>query len=121
MSREIRVITRQASTLCLCASDSRAGVFVRDAKEPKPHLAVEARYLVRGMSGSEIRYRMGAIADSEGRALVAPRAIAPSPFPNDTALFPGGFDCNDQPCHSTGWIYRGEIKTTKQSATAIPH
>lgn len=89
------------------------GVFVRDAKEPKLHFAVEARYLIREMSGSETHYRMGTIADSEGRALVATRAITASPFPNDTALFFGGFDCNDQPSHSTGWIYRGEIKITK--------
>jgi len=88
-------------------------VFVRDAKEPKLHFAVEARYLVREMSGAGIHYRMGTIADSVGRALVAARAISPSPFPGDNALFIGGFDCNDQPSHSTGWIYRGKINITK--------
>jgi poly(A) polymerase len=86
------------------------GVFVRDAKEPKLHFAVEARYMIREMTGSEIHYRMGTIADSEGRALVAPRDIVPSPFPNDAALYFGGFDCNDQPSHHTGWIYRGEFR-----------
>ena len=65
-----------------------AGVFIRDAKEPKLYFAREARYMIREMTGSEIRYRLGTIADSEGRALVAPREIAPSPFPNDCrALF----------------------------------
>jgi hypothetical protein len=62
------------------------------------------------MTGSEIRYRLGTITDSEGRALVAPRDIVPSPFPNDAALYFGGFDCNDQPSHHTGWIDRGEFR-----------
>jgi hypothetical protein len=88
------------------------GVFIRDAKEPKLYFAREARYMIREMTGSEIRYRLGTIADSEGRrALVAPREITPSPFPNDAALYFGGFDCNAQPSHNTGWIYRGEFRS----------
>ena len=86
------------------------GVFVRDSKEPKLHFAVEARYMIREMVGSEIHYKMGTIADPEGRALIAPRDIVPSPFPNDAALYFGGFDCNGQPSHHTGWISRGEFR-----------
>ncbi len=45
--------------------------------------------------------------------LVAPRAFAISPFPQDAGatIYLGGFDCNFFPARDTGWIFRAPIET----------
>ena len=68
-------------------------------------------YLVRFPDG---RYDLRQITASAiaGRALVATRSIASSPFPNDggTVYF-AGYDANKAPAHNTAWIFRANLAT----------
>lgn len=79
-------------------------------KNARLAFAAEGRYCVRRVKGAEVRYEMGMVSHPDQPALVAVRAIAVSPFPEDRAraFYFGGFDCNDVPSHDTAWIYRGE-------------
>jgi len=70
-----------------------------------------AWYLVRHFGG---RYDLRQITASPvaGRALVATRSIAVSPFPNDEGtLYFAGYDANKAPAHNTGWIFRASLAT----------
>jgi len=40
--------------------------------------------------------------------LVAVRALAPSPFSGDSAVYMGGYDCNHFDAKDTAWVMRGE-------------
>lgn len=70
-------------------------------------------YLIREGPGA---YR---VAEVNGRwapgrpKLVAPRALAVSPFPEDgsRAVYAGGFDCNFFPARDTAWIFRAPVAT----------
>jgi hypothetical protein len=57
----------------------------------------------------EQRYDLRKIGSSHpltGAALIATRAIAPSPFANDNTIYFAGFDANKRPQHNTAWIFR---------------
>ena len=44
--------------------------------------------------------------------LVAPRTYAASPFKGDSAVYFGGYDCNDVLAPTnTAWIFRGDVRT----------
>ena len=84
------------------------------AKPPKwegRYLAAEARYFIRHARGQNISYEMAEIRDPSNPKMVAVRAIAVSPFPEDhgQAIYFGGPDCNSTDGHNTAWIYRGEV------------
>ena len=86
-------------------------------EEKHMYFAAEARYFIRhaGAPGTpgrgNIHYDVAEVADSKKPTLVAVRAIAASPFVGDRrqALYFAGFDCNYQPSHNTGWVYRGQF------------
>jgi hypothetical protein len=94
---------------------------IESSPSPKPrvffiekkhmYFAAEARYFIRHASRSNIHYEMAEVADSKKPTLVSVRAIAVSPFIGDRgqALYFAGFDCNYQPSHNTGWVYRGQF------------
>jgi hypothetical protein len=63
-------------------------------------------YLVRSPGG---RYDLHRIAADFGHPLVAVRAIAPSPFANDAAIYFGGYAANKAPAHNTAWIARADL------------
>lgn len=68
-------------------------------------------YLVRYPDG---RYDLRQITASHvtGRALVATRSIASSPFPNDGGtLYFAGYDANKASAHNTAWIFRASQAT----------
>jgi len=70
-----------------------------------------AWYLVRYPDG---RYDLRQITASSiaGRALVAMRSIASSPFPDDeSTLYFAGYDANKALAHNTAWIFRASIVT----------
>jgi hypothetical protein len=73
--------------------------------------AAEGRYFVRRVTPGGVRFEIGEIDDPTLPVLVSTRAIVPSPFAAeaDRVLYMGGFDCNFQPSHDTGWIYRAEF------------
>jgi len=52
--------------------------------------------------------------------LVAPRAFAVSPFPEDSGqqVYFGGFDCNFVPACDTAWIFRASIETVLGGASS---
>jgi len=83
-------------------------LFTRE--ETKWYFAAEGRYFVRRATPDGVVYDLHEIVDTSLPTLVGVRAIAVSPFPADKgqALYFGGFDCNSQPSHNTGWIYRAE-------------
>ena len=70
-------------------------------------------YFVRG---SDRRYDLRKIGSSHpltGAPLVATRAIAASPFPNDPdTIYFAGFDANKRPAHNTAWIFRARAIRT---------
>lgn len=70
-------------------------------------------YFVRG---SDRRYDLRKIGSSHpltGAPLVATRAIAASPFPNDAdSVYFAGFDANKRPAHNTAWIFRARAIRT---------
>jgi poly(A) polymerase len=69
-------------------------------------------YLVRHADGRYDLHRIALPARDDRRALVAVRAIAPSPFPGDDgALYFAGYDANKVPAHNTAWIARAGAKT----------
>lgn len=73
-------------------------------------------YLVRYPDG---RYDLRQITASPltGRALVATRSIASSPFPNDAgALYFAGYDANKALAHNTAWIFRASLATVLGAA-----
>jgi hypothetical protein len=94
---------------------------IESSPSPKPrvffvaekhmYFAAEARYFIRHASRGGIHYEVAEIADSKKPTLVSVRAIAGSPFASDRgrALYFAGFDCNYQPSHNTGWVYRGQF------------
>lgn len=70
-------------------------------------------YLIRE---SDRSYRLKQVNGRWGPGkpkLVAPRAFAISPFPEDAGrqVYFGGFDCNFFPALDTAWIFRAPIKT----------
>jgi len=68
-------------------------------------------YLVRHADGRYALRRVALPAPDDGRALVAVRAIAASPFPGDVdALYFAGYDTNKAPAHDTAWIARAGAK-----------
>ena len=75
------------------------------------YFAAEARYFIRHASRGSIHYEVAEVADSRKPTFVSVRAIAVSPFASDRgqALYFAGFDCNYQPSHNTGWVYRGQF------------
>ena len=90
--------------------------------EKHMYFAAEARYLIRhagapggyplvGAGRGNIHYEVAEVADPKKPTLVSVRAIAVSPFAGDRgeALYFAGFDCNYQPSHNTGWVYRGQF------------
>jgi hypothetical protein len=80
-------------------------------EEKHMYFAAEARYFIRHASRGNIHYEVAEVADSKKPTLVSVRAIAVSPFAGDRgeALYFAGFDCNYQPSHNTGWVYRGQF------------
>jgi hypothetical protein len=80
-------------------------------EEKHMYFAAEARYFIRHASRGSIHYEVAEVADSKKPTLVSVRAIAVSPFASDRgrALYFAGYDCNYQPSHNTGWIYRGQF------------
>jgi hypothetical protein len=74
------------------------------------YYAAEGRYFIRHATENGISFELGEVADPSLPTLVSVRTIAISPFSADLGrvLYFGGFDCNSQPSHNTGWIYRGE-------------
>lgn len=75
------------------------------------YYAAEGRYFIRHATEKGIAFEVAEVADPGLPTLVAVRTIAVSPFPADQGrvLYFGGFDCNSQPSHNTGWIYRGAL------------
>lgn len=65
-----------------------------------------AWYLVRR---PDARYDLHRVAADFGHPLVATRTILHSPFPNDAALYFGGYDANKAPAHDTAWIARSSV------------
>ena len=80
-------------------------------EEKHMYFAAEARYFIRHAARSNVRYEVAEVADAKKPTLVSVRAIAVSPFAGDRgqALYFAGFDCNYQPSHNTGWVYRGQF------------
>jgi hypothetical protein len=67
------------------------------------------------------RYDLRKIGSSQpltGAPLVATRAVAASPFPNDAdTIYFAGFDANKRAAHNTAWIFRaGKVKAISTSA-----
>ncbi len=92
-------------------SHPRIQARVQIKEQPRRvYFAGEARYLVRLARGADTRYELAQITDPRQPQLVATRAIAVSPFPEERgqAFYFGGYDCNSVPSHNTAWIYRGE-------------
>jgi len=75
--------------------------------------AAEGYYLIRYDDQNGISNELKEVKDTSLPILVSVRTIAVSPFPSDNGkvLYFGGFDCNSQPSHNTGWIYRGILKS----------
>jgi hypothetical protein len=72
-------------------------------------------YLVRSPAGRYALRRIAAAHPATGRALIATRTIAVSPFAGAPDLiYFGGFDANKLPQHDTAWILRAD------RATAVP-
>lgn len=70
-------------------------------------------YLIRQSGGIyRLREVNGRWAPGKPK-LVAPRAFARSPFPQDAAgyVYVGGFDANFRDAHDTAWIFRAPIET----------
>ncbi len=68
-------------------------------------------YLVRHSDGRYDLRQVALAAPDDRRALVAIRAILPSPFPGDEgALYFAGYDANKAPAHNTAWIARARAK-----------
>ena len=68
-----------------------------------------AWYLVRHADGHYDLRRVVLAAPDDRRALVAIRAILPSPFPGDErSVYFAGYDANKAPAHNTAWIARAE-------------
>ena len=91
-------------------------------EEKHMYFAAEAHYFIRhagapggyplvGAGRGNIHYEVAEVADSKKPTLVSVRTIAVSPFAGDRgqALYFAGFDCNYQPSHNTGWVYRGQF------------
>jgi hypothetical protein len=73
-------------------------------------------YLVREPAGRYALRRVGATHPGTGRALIATRTIAVSPFAaRPDLLYFGGFDANKIAQHDTAWILRAD------RATAVAH
>jgi hypothetical protein len=71
--------------------------------------AAEGSYFIRHSDAKNDSFGVAEVTDSTLPTLVSIRTIAISPFAGDMGqvLYFGGFDCNSQPSHNTGWIYRG--------------
>jgi len=70
-------------------------------------------YLIREAGGA---YRLGEVDGpwQPGKPmLVAPRALAVSPFPADAGrvVYVGGFDCNFFPARDSAWVFRAPVET----------
>ena len=78
-------------------------------KTPAGAFAAEGRYFIRHATEKGVSFDVEEITDPTLSPLVSIRTIAMSPFATDEGqvLYFGGFDCNSQPSHNTGWIYRG--------------
>ena len=75
-------------------------------------------YFVRG---GDLRYdlrKIGSTHPLTGAPLVATRAVAASPFPNDAdTVYFAGFDANKRAAHNTAWIFRaGKARAIATSA-----
>ena len=70
-------------------------------------------YLIRESDQSYRLKEVNGRWESGKPKLVAPRAFALSPFPEDAArhVYIGGFDCNFLPALDTAWIFRAPIAT----------
>ena len=84
---------------------------LRVFKTPGGNFVAEGRYLIRHVTDQGLSFEVGEVKDGSLPTLESVRTIAVSPFPGDNGqvFYFGGFDCNSQPSHNTGWIYRGAI------------
>ena len=76
-----------------------------------PRRAAPARRggFVRHGDGRYDLHDVGAIHPITGLPLIATRAIAASPFQNDSdRIYFAGFDANKRPAHNTAWILRSD-------------
>lgn len=78
-------------------------------------------YLIREAGGV---YRLGEVAGPwrPGKPmLVAPRALAVSPFAADAGkvVYVGGFDCNFFPARDSAWIFRAPVETVLANGERI--
>ena len=70
-------------------------------------------YFVRGGDRRYDLHKIGSSHPVTGAPLVATRAIAASPFPNDPdTIYFAGFDANKRPAHNTAWIFRARAIRT---------
>jgi hypothetical protein len=69
-------------------------------------LDADAWYLVRHADGRYDLHRIAVAERGAGAPRVATRTIRVSPFPNDDAIYLGGYDANKYPAHDTAWIAR---------------
>jgi hypothetical protein len=67
-------------------------------------------YLLRHPDGRYGLRRIATAHPDTGQPLVATRAIALSPFPNDAAVYFAGFDANKRAAHNTAWIFRAPLR-----------
>jgi hypothetical protein len=69
-------------------------------------------FVRRGEQRYDLR-RIGSNHPVTGAPLVATRAIAASPFANDSdTIYFAGFDANKRPAHNTAWIFRARAIRT---------
>lgn len=78
-------------------------------RTPAGIYSAEGLYFIRHATEKRLSFEVGKITDQTLPTLVSIRTIAVSPFAADKGevLYFGGFDCNSQPSHNTGWMYRG--------------
>lgn len=75
--------------------------------------ASEGRFFIRRANGSNISYQVVEIDDPAIRPkpnLIATRAVAVSPFPNESNVLYFGYDSNSIATTNSAWIYRSTYR-----------